>query len=114
MYVSKILDRYEKSTKNPGIGNKTEENIQRQKEEADKLRKTIELVEHSKRKLLGDCLDSCSADELQELEKQLERSLLNIRARKSKMFREQIDKLKQEVNLWPFIYEIFILPSFTP
>ncbi|KAG9149249.1 hypothetical protein Leryth_003243, partial [Lithospermum erythrorhizon] len=38
MYVSKILDRYEKSTKNPGIGNKTEENIQRQKEEADKLR----------------------------------------------------------------------------
>ncbi|KHN09738.1 Agamous-like MADS-box protein AGL19 [Glycine soja] len=50
----------------------------------------------SSRKLLGDELDKCSIDELQQLENQLERSLDKIRARKNQLFRERIENLKQE------------------
>jgi len=38
------------------------------------------------RKLLGDELDSCAIDELQQIENQLERSLSKIRARKVQFY----------------------------
>ncbi|KAL1070242.1 hypothetical protein V6Z11_D11G009300 [Gossypium hirsutum] len=45
-------------------------------------------------RMLGQNLGSCSIDELQEVENQLERSLRNIRARKGYLFKEQILQLK--------------------
>ncbi|KAK4400600.1 Agamous-like MADS-box protein [Sesamum angolense] len=70
------------------------------KEETATLYKKIELLDDSKRKLLGENLDSCSTDELEDVEKQLERSLNNIRTRKNLLFKEQIDQLKgQEKKL---------------
>ncbi|KAF9685762.1 hypothetical protein SADUNF_Sadunf03G0087700 [Salix dunnii] len=69
------------------------------KEDTFTLAKKIELLEVSKRKLLGEGLEPCSTDDLQQLENQLERSLTRIRARKNQLFREQIQKLKGEEKI---------------
>ncbi|OIW04788.1 hypothetical protein TanjilG_11090 [Lupinus angustifolius] len=45
----------------------------------------------SSRKLLGEGLGSCSIDELQEIEKQLERSVSNVRARKVSVIKNPIE-----------------------
>ncbi|KAB2055055.1 hypothetical protein ES319_A11G009800v1 [Gossypium barbadense] len=62
--------------------------------EAENMAKKIEFLEVSKRRMLGQNLGSCSIDELQEVENQLERSLRNIRTRKGYLFKEQILQLK--------------------
>ncbi|KAI9161144.1 hypothetical protein LWI28_014862 [Acer negundo] len=52
------------------------------KQEMANMVKKIELLEVSQRRLLGQELGSCSIDELQEIDGQLEQSLRSIRARK--------------------------------
>ncbi|RVX01118.1 MADS-box protein SOC1 [Vitis vinifera] len=66
------------------------------KHEAANMAKKIELLEISKRKLLGEGLGSCSIEELQQIEQQLERSVSSIRARKNQVFKEQIEQLKEK------------------
>jgi len=58
------------------------------------LKKEVEFLESSTRKLLGDDLEGCSFQELDKLKNQIENSLTNIRARKQKMLSDQISELK--------------------
>ncbi|KAK2984389.1 hypothetical protein RJ640_027192 [Escallonia rubra] len=74
----------------------SEENIQHLKEEATTMGRKIVLLEESKRKLLGDGLESYPIEEIQQVEDQLERSLTNIRKRKNQLFREKIEQLKEQ------------------
>ncbi|XP_058745600.1 MADS-box protein SOC1-like [Vicia villosa] len=60
------------------------------------MMKKIDLLETSKRKLLGEGVGTCSLDELQRIEQQLERSITKIRVKKAEVFREQIDQLKEK------------------
>ncbi|KAI3468821.1 hypothetical protein Pfo_025484 [Paulownia fortunei] len=95
--IDKTIERYLTNTKTLATGRKTmEENMQHLKDETAELRKKIELLEESKRRLFGESLDYCSMDELEQVEQQLERSLSNIRARKSTLYHEQIEQLKQQ------------------
>ncbi|XP_040939460.1 agamous-like MADS-box protein AGL19 isoform X1 [Gossypium hirsutum] len=96
--TNKTIERYQKRQKDiHGISSKGED-MQKDdvKEDAHRLAKKIESLEDSKRKLLGHGLEPCSIDDLLLLEKQLERSLSRIRARKNQVFTEQIEKLKEE------------------
>ncbi|XP_022757140.1 MADS-box protein SOC1 [Durio zibethinus] len=74
----------------------TEQNLQHLKTEAENMMKKIELLEVSRRKLLGEGLGSCTLEELQQIEQQLERSVSSIRARKTQVFKEQIERLKEK------------------
>ncbi|MED6133106.1 hypothetical protein PIB30_025418 [Stylosanthes scabra] len=98
--VNKIVERYQKKVKDlhSSLNTKqTQENTQQVKEGDDiNITNKLEQLEVSKRKLLGDGLDACPIDELQQIENQLERSLTKVRARKNQLFREQIEKLKEE------------------
>uniref|UniRef100_A0A2C9WBZ0 Uncharacterized protein n=2 Tax=rosids TaxID=71275 RepID=A0A2C9WBZ0_MANES len=96
--INKTIERYQKKAKDLGISIKAiQENMQNMmKEDPLSLAKKIELLEVSKRRLLGDGLEPCCIDELQQLENQLERSLTRIRTRKNQLFREHIEKLKEE------------------
>ncbi|CAJ1949932.1 unnamed protein product [Sphenostylis stenocarpa] len=60
------------------------------------MMKKIDLLEAAKRKFLGEGLGSCSIEELERIEQQLERSLSNVRARKLQVFKEQIEQLKEK------------------
>ncbi|KAJ9173512.1 hypothetical protein P3X46_016635 [Hevea brasiliensis] len=98
--INKTIERYQKKAKDLGISIKTsQENLQNMKEDTFSLAKKIELLEVSKLKLLGDGLEPCSIDELQQLESQLERSLIRIRTRKNQLFTEKIEKLREEEKI---------------
>ncbi|RWR80927.1 supressor of overexpression of CONSTANS1 [Cinnamomum micranthum f. kanehirae] len=98
--MEKTIDRYQKHTKGISINNEApEENPQNWKLEAANMAKTIEFLEVSKRQLLGESLGSCSTEELQQIENKLEESLTKIRGRKSQLFREQIEQLKQKERI---------------
>ncbi|TYI91204.1 hypothetical protein E1A91_D03G175500v1 [Gossypium mustelinum] len=103
--MSKTIERYEMREKdNTGINNKLaalDQNTQNVKEDAQSMAKKIELLENSKQKLLGNGLEPCSLNELNQLETNLERSLSRIRERKNLLFRQQIEKLKQECGMKP-------------
>ncbi|PIN01412.1 hypothetical protein CDL12_26081 [Handroanthus impetiginosus] len=64
------------------------------KHEAAMMSREIELLENSRRKLLGHNLGTCSMEELQDIDKQLQRSLKNIRSRKAQLFKEETEKLQ--------------------
>ncbi|KAB5525411.1 hypothetical protein DKX38_023160 [Salix brachista] len=67
--------------------------------ESENMARKIEIIKMSQRKLLGKDLDPCSSEELQEISRQLEISLNNIRARKDWLFKEQIEQLQAKERL---------------
>ncbi|CAH8353963.1 unnamed protein product [Eruca vesicaria subsp. sativa] len=93
--MQKTIERYRKYTKDHETSNHNSEiYIQQLKQEASHMIAKIELLEFQKRKLLGEGLASCSVEELQEIDSQLQRSLGKVRARKAQLFREELEKLK--------------------
>ncbi|KAL3616601.1 MADS-box protein soc1 [Castilleja foliolosa] len=95
--MHETIERYQKHVKETLANNPpNEHNTQHLKHEAASMMKKIEQLETSKRKLLGENLGSCSIEELQQLECQLERSVNIIRARKMQVYKQQIDHLKEK------------------
>nr|AAK21252.1 MADS-box transcription factor FBP21 [Petunia x hybrida] len=98
--MQEIIERYKRHTKDK-VQNENqagEQNLQLQHEAAS-LMKKIELLEISRRRLMGEGLQSCTLQEIQQLEKQLERSVSTIRARKIQVFKEQIARLKEKEKI---------------
>ncbi|KAB2631812.1 MADS-box protein [Pyrus ussuriensis x Pyrus communis] len=96
------IERYQKHAKGNQTSNESsssEQNMQHLKQKATSMMKQLELLEVSKRKLLGEGLGSCTLAELQEIEHQLEKSVNNVRARKSQVFKEQIEQLREKEKL---------------
>lgn len=96
--IRSTIDRYQMRVKDQGqLTTKAfQEDMEHETNDTQTLAKKIESIEASKRKLLGNDLESCSMEELHQTENQLERSLKKIRAKKHQLLREQIDKLKEE------------------
>ncbi|KAL3571914.1 hypothetical protein D5086_025818, partial [Populus alba] len=98
--MQETIERYRRHVKENNTNKQpVEQNMLQLKEEAASMIKKIEHLEVSKRKLLGECLGSCTIEELQQIEQQLERSVSTIRARKNQVFKEQIELLKQKEKL---------------
>ncbi|XP_044505529.1 MADS-box protein SOC1-like isoform X2 [Mangifera indica] len=95
--MQKTIDRYFEYKKEV-LANKpeTEEGMQH---DIANMVKEIERIEVSQRKLLGKDLDSCSVDELLNIDGQLKRSLRSIRARKAELFKEKTEQLKAKEKL---------------
>ncbi|KAJ8573252.1 hypothetical protein K7X08_009763 [Anisodus acutangulus] len=91
-----IIERYKRHTKDKVQPENQSVDMQHRKHETASLMKKMELLESSKRKLLGEGLGSCTLEEVQQIEKQLERSVSTIRARKMQVFREQMERLKEK------------------
>ncbi|KAI5421492.1 MADS-box protein SOC1 [Lathyrus oleraceus] len=96
--IQETIERYRSHSRinNTQTLSESAENTQHLKEEAENMMKRIDLLETSKRKLLGEGLGTCSIEELQKIEQQLERSITKIRAKKTQVFREQIGHLKEK------------------
>lgn len=98
--MNKTIGRYMRNAKELGNGKPAiQDNLKDLKEAAVSMSKKIEFLEFSKRNLLGECLESCSIEELHQIEGQLETSLRNIRARKNLVFKEKIQHLKEEERI---------------
>ncbi|KAK3447286.1 hypothetical protein EUGRSUZ_A02846 [Eucalyptus grandis] len=97
--MQKTIERYHQYAKeDTGKKASMEQYMLHLKHEAADMSRKIELLEASKRKFLGQGLESCSVDELQEISVQLERSLSTIRVKKDQLFKEQIEQLKAKVS----------------
>ncbi|KAK3403815.1 hypothetical protein EUGRSUZ_K00199 [Eucalyptus grandis] len=93
--IRKTIDRYRRSTNGADTYQANmEQYILHLKQETTDMERKIELLEVSLRKLSGQCLGSCSIDEIQEIGDQLERSLSSIRERKAQLFNDQIQQLQ--------------------
>ncbi|RVW16293.1 Agamous-like MADS-box protein AGL19 [Vitis vinifera] len=99
--INKTIERYQSKAKGLGISKRgAPENEQHHLEgETVDLAKKIELLEVSKRRLLGECLDSCSIEELQQIENELEQSLSNIRIQKNHLCKGHIERLKEQERI---------------
>ncbi|KAG6478293.1 hypothetical protein ZIOFF_061728 [Zingiber officinale] len=97
--IEKTMDRYLIHTKNVNVKpSAADHDTQNWKHETTNFVKKIELIESHRRKLLGECLGSCSVEELQELGNQLEESIRQIRKRKQTMLSDQIADLNEKVR----------------
>lgn len=94
--MTKILERYREHTKDVPASKFGDDYIQQLKLDSASLAKKIELLEHSKRELLGQSVSSCSYDELKGIEEQLRTSLQRVRQRKTQLYTEQIDRLRSQ------------------
>ncbi|KAJ9706681.1 hypothetical protein PVL29_001921 [Vitis rotundifolia] len=99
--INKTIERYQSKAKGLGISKRgVQENEQHHMEgETVDLAKKIEFLEVSKRRLLGECLDSCSIEELQQIENELEQSLSNIRIQKNHLCKGHIERLKEQERI---------------
>ncbi|XP_020113238.1 MADS-box transcription factor 50-like, partial [Ananas comosus] len=98
--MQKTIDRYTSHTKED-IGSKeaAQQSLVQRRSEAATLAKKIELHETEKRKLCGGGVESCSLEELHDLEAELERSLSKIRSKKQRKILQEISELKEKESL---------------
>ncbi|KAL5565415.1 hypothetical protein UlMin_028579 [Ulmus minor] len=92
--MQSTIERYRMQTNDsPNSNNTVDQNMQN---EAAAMMKKIEAIEVEKRKLFGEGLGSCSIKDLQQVEQQLERSVSKVRARKTEVFKQQIEHFKEK------------------
>ncbi|XP_075501055.1 MADS-box protein SOC1-like isoform X2 [Primulina tabacum] len=97
--MQESIARYRMHTEDAQAKNvPSEQNIEQLKHETAAMMKKIELLEASKRKVLGENLGTCNIEELQQLERQLEHSVSNIRTKKMQVYKRQMDHLKEKGN----------------
>ncbi|KAL9373132.1 hypothetical protein Peur_035376 [Populus x canadensis] len=98
--IQKTIERYRKNAKQLHTNRiDVEQSKEQLRQESANMAKKIEMIEILQRKLLGQDLDSCSPEELHDIGNQLEISLSNIRARKTQLFKEQIEQLQAKERL---------------
>ncbi|KAL7108454.1 hypothetical protein ACP275_06G113400 [Erythranthe tilingii] len=97
--MQKTIERYLQRAKDENRSTEVQQHTQQLQYEAAMMASKIELLENSQRKLLGHNLVVCSIEELQEIDNQLERSLNNIRAKRSQLFKEEIEKLRAKEKI---------------
>ncbi|KAH8492484.1 hypothetical protein H0E87_021879 [Populus deltoides] len=98
--IQKTIDRYRKNAKQLHTDRiDVEQSKEQLRQESANMAKKIEIIKILQRKLLGQDLDSCSPEELHDIGNQLEISLSNIRARKTQLFKEQIEQLQAKERL---------------
>ncbi|XP_050387887.1 MADS-box protein AGL42-like isoform X2 [Argentina anserina] len=98
--VQKTIKRYHKHAKGAQTNTtEVERYMQQMMHDSAEMAKNIEILEASQRRLLGHDLNSCSAQELNQISSQLERSLLIVRERKAQLFMDQIERLRAQERI---------------
>uniref|UniRef100_A0A0A9G687 K-box domain-containing protein n=1 Tax=Arundo donax TaxID=35708 RepID=A0A0A9G687_ARUDO len=99
--MERILDRYERHLLSKG-GDVMEEHPELQGNmcyDHIMLRSRIEALQKSQRNLMGEQLDSLTLREIQQLERQIDSALRNIRSRKNHVLLNTIRELQQKERL---------------
>ncbi|KAK4269674.1 hypothetical protein QN277_022802 [Acacia crassicarpa] len=91
--LNETIDRYQTYVKDTHV---FEQNMQHLNQETASMKKKIELLEASKRKLIGEGLNTYSQQELEEIEQEVLKSVRNVRARKNQIVKEQMEKLEEK------------------
>ncbi|KAG2244709.1 hypothetical protein Bca52824_093441 [Brassica carinata] len=71
--------------------------VQELKNETVIIMDKIKLLQLHSRKLMGQDLDSCSVEELNQISTKIEKSLTSVKSRKAKLNEDKLEKLKVEI-----------------
>ncbi|CAL9080002.1 unnamed protein product [Musa textilis] len=96
--MQEILERYRGHAKESTSSNDIEHDVQPCSFEAANVVKKMEHLESSIWKILGEKLESCSLEELHELEGKLEKGLCNMRRKKYQLIEVQLPQLQEKEN----------------
>ncbi|KAK4269677.1 hypothetical protein QN277_022804 [Acacia crassicarpa] len=91
--LKETIDRYQTYVKDTHV---FEQNMQHLNQETASMKKKIEFLEASKRKFTGEGLNTYSQQELEEIEREVLKSVRNVRARKNQIIKEQMEKLEEK------------------
>ncbi|EPS68880.1 hypothetical protein M569_05892 [Genlisea aurea] len=94
--IQKLIHKYLERRKEEITGPEAEQRIQHLKNETSIMAGKIEQLEATQSKLLGRNISSCSMGELQEMDEELEKSLVKIRSTKAQLFKQEILKLQEK------------------
>ncbi|KAH9314841.1 hypothetical protein KI387_023468, partial [Taxus chinensis] len=90
----RTMGKYQNFNAFTGEYTQLSENVETLWSEAEKLRKQIEDLEETYKRMIGEGLDSLSFKKLQHLEKQMNLGARKIRSKKDKLSLERIRSLK--------------------
>ncbi|WOL09974.1 MADS-box transcription factor 50-like [Canna indica] len=93
--IQSTIERYKEHLREDVSSTTQELDTKQWKNEAE-MTKRLELLETSKQQLLGEILESCSLEELHDLEGKIMQSLQSIRGRKHLLLKEQVAQLKEK------------------
>ncbi|XP_054780718.1 MADS-box protein SOC1-like [Prosopis cineraria] len=94
--LQETIERYRSYTRDAQTATRyMEQSMQLLKEETEIMMEKVQLLEVSKRKFSGEELGSCSLQELEEIQLQLQKSVSNVRETKVRTFLEQMERLRE-------------------
>ncbi|KAJ0100115.1 hypothetical protein Patl1_20027 [Pistacia atlantica] len=96
--VDKILERYRQYCYSSSSSRIAENEKEILYPDILKLRATYESLQRSQRHFLGEDLEQLSLKDLQEIEKQLDKTLYQARQRKTELMLQQLEELQQKVQ----------------
>ncbi|KAJ7970013.1 MADS-box protein [Quillaja saponaria] len=93
--LQEMMQKYHKHAKDVQISKlEVQKYMEGLKGDSDSMISEIQFLQLYDRKLVGDDLNSCSYDELDEIQKQMEKSLRTIRERKDQLLAEYVENLR--------------------
>uniref|UniRef100_M1CR51 MADS-box transcription factor n=1 Tax=Solanum tuberosum TaxID=4113 RepID=M1CR51_SOLTU len=96
--ISKTLERYHRYNYGTLEGTQTSPDSQNNYQEYLKLKARVEVLQQSQRHLLGEDLGQLGTKDLEQLERQLDSSLRQIRSTKTQHILDQLAELQQKLE----------------
>nr|ACN40962.1 unknown [Picea sitchensis] len=93
--MEKMLEKYREGSRENSINK--EQDTEYLNREIANMEARIRILKSTHRKMLGEDLETCSMEELDQLDIQFEQGLSHIRARKTEILMAEVDQLERKV-----------------
>ncbi|KAL1220276.1 Agamous-like MADS-box protein AGL3 [Cardamine amara subsp. amara] len=97
--MAKMVDKYRKHSYATMDPNQSAKDLQEKYQDYLKLKSRVEILQHSQRHLLGEELAEMGVNELEQLERQVDASLREIRSKKARSMLDQLSDLKTKEEM---------------
>ncbi|WZZ14198.1 hypothetical protein YC2023_107287 [Brassica napus] len=96
--MAKTIEKYRKHSYETMDPNQSAKDLQEKYQDYLKLKSRVEILQHSQRHLLGEEIAGMGVNELEQLERQVDASLRQIRSTKARFMLDQLSDLKTKLE----------------